>query len=201
MEIQIISPTIQEYAGTRYYLCGNYFQRKGVRLHVKVWRDHKGEIPKGYHVHHKDFNRANNEIDNLELIEKRMHMSLHKKTEKQMEYAKHHIEDIREQAAEWHRSPEGRKWHSEHAKKEWENAGYKTYICTNCGREFTTRHNYADGRNRFCSANCRSTFRRKSGVDDITAYCEQCGRPFHKNKYSDIRYCSIECAVKARWGK
>ena len=39
------------------------------RLHVYVWEYYNGsEVPKGYHVHHKDFNKGNNEIENLVLM-------------------------------------------------------------------------------------------------------------------------------------
>ena len=45
--------------------------------HRIVWKRHKGEIPKGWHVHHKDENKLNNEIDNLELIDAVTHRRLH----------------------------------------------------------------------------------------------------------------------------
>lgn len=44
------------------------------RIHLIVAREFIGEIPKGYHVHHKDGNRQNNDVDNLEII----HPSLHR---------------------------------------------------------------------------------------------------------------------------
>lgn len=39
-------------------------------LHQYVWKKHKGEIPEGYAVKHKDKNRSNNNIENLELVSK-----------------------------------------------------------------------------------------------------------------------------------
>lgn len=54
MEVQRISTTAQRFDGVTYYLCGEYFQRKGRRLHRAVWEHHNGKIPNGYHVHHKD---------------------------------------------------------------------------------------------------------------------------------------------------
>ena len=67
MKVNIISETKQEFNGVVYYKCGEYYQRKGIRLHREVWKYHNGEIPKGYHVHHIDSNKNNNSIDNLEL--------------------------------------------------------------------------------------------------------------------------------------
>lgn len=82
MQVSRISDTIQEFAGERFYLCGLYFQRKGKRLHREAWKYHRGEIPKGFHVHHKDGDRSNNQIENLLLVEKSEHLSMHMTPEK-----------------------------------------------------------------------------------------------------------------------
>ena len=47
--------------------------------HRIIWRRHKGEIPKGWHVHHKDGNRVNNDIENLELIDGAEHARMHRR--------------------------------------------------------------------------------------------------------------------------
>lgn len=80
MEIQKISETAQKFDGVTYYLCGTYFQRKGHRLHRVVWEYHNGEIPDGYHIHHRDGDRSNNDISNLELLEGHEHLSGHMST-------------------------------------------------------------------------------------------------------------------------
>lgn len=47
-------------------------------LHNIVWEKHNGKkIPKGYEIHHKDFNKLNNNIDNLQLITPSEHTKLH----------------------------------------------------------------------------------------------------------------------------
>lgn len=48
------------------------------RLHVYVWEYYNGcEVPKGYHIHHKDHDKNNNEIENLALLSASEHASLH----------------------------------------------------------------------------------------------------------------------------
>jgi len=49
-------------------------------LHQAVWEFHNGEIPTGHHVHHKDEDKENNKIENLELITASDHGKLHSKT-------------------------------------------------------------------------------------------------------------------------
>src|SRR4249920_1704457 len=70
----VISPTIQEFAGDRYYLCGKYFQNVRGRLHLAVWRLHRGEVPPGHHIHHKDDDRSNNDLENLECLTVQEHL-------------------------------------------------------------------------------------------------------------------------------
>ena len=38
-----------------------------------IWRSYNGRIPVGYDIHHRDRNKENNEIKNLELISKSEH--------------------------------------------------------------------------------------------------------------------------------
>lgn len=53
--------------------------RKTLRVHIEVAKAFIGDIPKGYHVHHKDGNKQNNTVDNLEIIHPAKHW---KETEK-----------------------------------------------------------------------------------------------------------------------
>lgn len=50
---------------------------KNVLLHRYVWEKHFGKIPEGYEIHHKDKNRLNYSIDNLELTEIKEHHRQH----------------------------------------------------------------------------------------------------------------------------
>lgn len=45
--------------------------------HCIVWEIHNGEIPLGMQIHHKDFDKTNNSIDNLQLVTPTDHKRLH----------------------------------------------------------------------------------------------------------------------------
>ncbi len=48
-------------------------------LHRWVWRKHHGRYPRqGYHIHHIDEDKYNNDIRNLEEIDGKEHYSLHR---------------------------------------------------------------------------------------------------------------------------
>lgn len=51
--------------------------RGRVKIHRKVWHDTAGPIPGGYVVHHKDGDKANNSIENLECISDAEHRKRH----------------------------------------------------------------------------------------------------------------------------
>lgn len=65
------------FGNRRYTLrrCGYYGATDGQRgyLHRDVWEASHGPIPQGFDIHHRDGNRANNALSNLELFEKAEH--------------------------------------------------------------------------------------------------------------------------------
>lgn len=160
MEVQVISNTVQKFNGESFYLCGFYYQHKGKRLHRTVWEYHNGEIPTGYHVHHIDEDRSNNQISNLKLVEATSHLSGHMSKPERVEKSRKDVQKAIEKAPEWHKSDDGFAWHSAHAKEYWENAPMQTYICSYCGKEYQTRNVRHNG-NHFCHQNCRAAFRRR----------------------------------------
>ena len=172
-----------------------HFGDKVKSLHRVKWEDTYGPIPDGFHVHHKDHNKDNNSIDNLELISREEHLSYHSKLnyENNKEEALERLAKIRPLTVEWHRSEEGRKWHSEHAKKVFNNLDDIELTCENCGKKYITNVGMI-GHSKFCSNACKSAFRRKSGVDNEERACEICGKLFTVNKYSKRRFCSRRCA-------
>ena len=144
----------------RYYQVGRHNDEERL-LHRAVWVDSNGPIPQGYVVHHKDHNWRNNSIENLELIEMSQHLSDHMKERyDDPEYVKSNEESLKkavEAAKEWHQSPEGRKWHSEHGKRSWVNKKKHPINCQVCGKEHMTAF---PGRTRFCSVNVKEKARQ-----------------------------------------
>ena len=54
-----------------------YYKHANIFMHRYVWEFYNGEIPEGYEIHHKDLNRNNNDIENLECISVSDHRKLH----------------------------------------------------------------------------------------------------------------------------
>ena len=185
---------------TGYYLC-HEIAGSGSRLHRDIWEYYNCEIPKGYEIHHKDHNKDNNDITNLQLMKKSEHSRLHGKelTEEEREWRRQNLtKNARPIASEWHKSEAGRKWHRNQQTKVWENKEKRTYICDNCGKEFETTNSYSEKHNKFCSNACKSAYRRKIGADNVEKVCEYCGKIFISNKYSKRRYCGRSCAAYGR---
>lgn len=189
------------YPGTpdgRYFFSGKDRIGKGVRrLHRVIWEHHNGPIPDGYDIHHKDGNTLNNDPENLECIPAHDHRSHH--TRKRMAenpgLFRDALEKARLAAPAWHRSPEGRAWHSKNARENPPTYEEGQITCKHCGTVFTGKIKLGE----YCSKNCVSAARRKSGVDDEDRKCVYCGKEFRINRYSRTACCGQSCAAKQRW--
>src|SRR5690606_21816580 len=152
----------QDFNGKRYRLYKNerYYSRGCRRMHEVVWESRNGKRPEGYHIHHKDGNTHNNDIENLSLVRASLHHRFEskKRHKEDPEYSKKFHEAGIEAAKEWHASEEGRKWHSEHGKRTWINREYKTLKCEVCGKGYKSRHS---ARSKYCHQNCKAKALRK----------------------------------------
>ena len=164
MQVIKLSEKKQEFQGKVYYLCGNYFQRDGIRLHREVWKSRNGKIPKGYAVHHIDEDRANNDISNLDLLLRSEHTSLHQKG-----HNRPFSQNTLDVAAKWHGSADGIEWHKQHYEDFKDRLHRKAeFVCEFCGKKYVAE---IKKENRFCSNNCKSAWRRKAGLDNIEKIC------------------------------
>lgn len=163
------------------------------RLHRYVWFYFNGEIPEGFDIHLINEDKGDNDIDNLCCLPRHDHQRGHglEKVQNNPEKIKRDFSKGCRYAAQWHRSEAGKKWHSEHGKKQ---IKPKEYICQYCGKRYISLKFAA---NKFCSNKCRAAARRKSGVDNEIRCCEMCGKEFSANKYSKTRFCSKSCTTKA----
>ena len=193
------------YPNSPYLSDGRYFKgwvdERKTYLHRYVWECNNGEIPKGYHVHHKDYNFSNNEIENLELVHASKHLSDHYKNQSQeFKDEKNRIlqECARPEAAKWHRSEAGRKWHRKHA------IGtiigdVRELVCKECGESFETS---LKREVKFCSRKCKSRYNmrvdRSIGKWDEERQCIVCGEKFKIYKWSKGKTCSKKCAAYLR---
>lgn len=166
-----------------------------IRLHRYVWEFYNNKIPTGYQIHHIDYNKENNNIENLQILSIKEHMQIHGKIKASDKnwLKKFQIKGI-EKAKEWHKSKNGIIWH----KKHYNNIKNKLHqtinlICQNCNNNFDTIN---IGINKFCSNNCKSAYRRKLGVDNEERYCTNCNTKFTTNKYKKTKYCSRNCIYK-----
>ena len=181
----------------RLYTGETYFSRGRKRLHIELWKYFNGEIPRSFDIHHKDGNTFNNAIENLEIIQSKIHQKEHgkKRAVKFPEWVIDFQTKGIEAAKVWHKSKAGREWHKQHAAKiNFGNITYGNKICEVCNSDFiaNTKHQ------RFCSNRCKSQYRRNNKADYITATCEYCGEQFTHSKYSKQRYCSKSCGAKSR---
>lgn len=169
---------------------------KRVLMHRYVWSYYNGEIPNGYVIHHKDENRGNNAIDNLECLSNYAHSKYHG-LHKPPERAKKDIETlhhVRHKATVWHKSEDGREWHRCHMKDLRQRGVFKSKRkCVYCGNEYIGE---SHGGNTFCSDVCKSAWRRKSGLDDEERECVMCGNKFMTNKYGKTKTCSRSCGMR-----
>ena len=130
-----------------------------IRAQVWVWKYFHGEIEKGVHIHHKDGNKSNNEISNLEKMTVKEHFSKHNSNER---IAKNliHVATIRPLTKKWHASDEGLEWHRQHGINTWNQRPLRTTQCKNCGKIIHSK----SWRSKFCSNVCKSAERRKKSV-------------------------------------
>lgn len=181
---------------TGYYLNGTL----GVRAHRYVYAKAFGSIPPGYHVHHKDEDKSNNELDNLELLLAGEHIAYHGSKRaldpEWLEWSRNNMAaTARPAASKWHGSEAGLAWHREHAKISLLAKEPQDFICAQCETPFSALSN---GRIRFCSNACKSASRRAASTDDVTRNCGYCAEPFQINQYKKTRTCSRSCANRLR---
>ncbi len=72
-----------KYSGKSWHLNQHGYYYNGnlkIGLHKYIWEEAYGPVPVGYVIHHKDEDKLNNDLDNLECLTDREHRDLHGKS-------------------------------------------------------------------------------------------------------------------------
>lgn len=64
-----------------YRVIQNNRETLGVKIleHRMVWEEINGKIPSGYVIHHRNYNKLDNRIENLEIMTRSEHINIHRK--------------------------------------------------------------------------------------------------------------------------
>src|ERR1035437_715100 len=141
----------------RVYFSGWIFYKGEIKktyLHRFKWTIERGEIPKGFHIHHKDGDTINNEIDNYECMEGRAHLSYTNKNVSP-ELKQFRIDTLRKhqyKSAKWHKSKKGSEWHKQHGRNTFIGSETKRK-CLECGKEFISTTKYKEVK--WCGHKCK----------------------------------------------
>ena len=211
-------PETVEFNGVTYRLMGSgkYYlsqystnkerQTKAKGLHVAIWEYYNNKsVPDGYCIHHKDGNTFNNDISNLECIERtehlRYHATLYNNDPKNKQIVEKSLELAREASKNWHRSKEGRDWHSKHGKEVMKKRLPINLTCKYCGKSFQSIQPWA----KYCSSKCADKMRTKTNRVEVHGTCIVCGKEFistkSKKQKLTTRFCSKSCRNKYAYTK
>jgi len=168
-----------------------YLHYKNKPCHRIIWEQDVGPIPKGFEIHHVDGNKLNNSFDNLQCLSKSDHMKLHALLS--LERRSKCMSKNSKKVHAWLSTEVGKKFLSDKAKKQFQDRPLHKCVCAECGKEFDSKHVRVT---KFCSNNCMSRDRRKSGLDNETRSCVICSEPFVINKYQLTKTCSKPCRAK-----
>lgn len=141
------------YGGLKFVLNENGYYRcweqghKGLRLHRYIWEIENGQIPEGFHIHHKNENKRNNHISNFELLTDSEHGKQHRE-----QFMGVRIQP--ELSAEWRKKNYEASKHLLHENVEIE--------CAVCG-EVVMKRKYA----KYCSKKCNNKYNNNKAKASI----------------------------------
>ena len=145
----------------RIFPADKYLKRGGKYLHREAWRVAFGAIPDGCHIHHRDSDRKNNLLENLECLPAKIHLQETLKNNPKRSFNA----EAREKAADWHRSDEGRLWHRRHAERaqNWTKWKREPKDCSQCKTSFDALVRKSGNTQVYCSSACKVKAYRERG--------------------------------------
>ena len=184
--VEIISEKRQKFNGTIYAMDSQGHYVRGASIHRDIWFYYHGEIPEGYVIHHVDKNKANNHIENLQLLTSGEHVALHtKKTpvEKTCPVCGKKFVPPRTKLNQIYCSSVCNAIRKKKPLIE--------KICPVCGKSFAVKHR--DSKRIFCSHDCSYICKKKY----TKKICPICKKEFIVNaKNKRKKTCSPSCGVK-----
>jgi hypothetical protein len=148
----------RKYFGKRFWRNKGGYWVNGMPIHAQrwVWINHFGTIPEGMDIHHRDGDKENNDISNLEMLSRSEHLKRH------WQEGRFDLNQRRIQLAEarkWLKTPEGRIKQSQSSKEAWKNRKTTELRCHECDHPFNSTQPWA----KFCSGLCGTkTWRRNA---------------------------------------
>ena len=186
-KVEIIDEKHQKFLGVTYHEEKSGTYRQVVGIHQAVYEYYYGEIPKDHHIHHVDWHKSNNSIDNLQMLTKTEHLKIHRP--KGYEMATHQkktfICEVCGKEYEAHCSGKNRFCSPEYRNKQF------TKICEWCGKTFIT----GTKESKCCSISCAQRLLHKDHREIRT--CVICGKTFSAPKSKAQKTCSTECRFKS----
>ncbi|MFW9602453.1 MAG: HNH endonuclease [Prevotella sp.] len=169
-------------------------------LHQYVYEEDNGPIPQGYDVHHRNENKSDNSISNLELLTMAEHQEEHLEQNRQngfrlSKYVEEHFDEVQGLAKL------GKKGlYTGRAKRKKLARGH--IDCGYCGESFIP-HNKARTDTKYCSTTCRDAGNRAAKEP---TKCSDCGELFeavskHAKKCPECRTASRSKAINVLYWK
>ena len=190
-KVEIIDEKRQKFNGITFYKRSSGHYHCGMGLHQAVWLYYFGLISEGYEIHHKNENKDDNNIENLQSLSKGDHSKIHNKLK--LENRKKIKVVCNECGKEFEAYDCGKnRFCSDYCQSKYRHKKDKiTKKCAVCGKEFVTA---AYTNVKYCSPQCVGKARRKRK----TIQCSYCGKNFTVHQNSTQIYCSKECQHNGR---
>jgi len=155
-----VSKEVKVYFGKKFYLQSSGYWVNWMPIHAQrwVWICHNGMPPDGMDVHHKNGDKGNNEIENLELLNRSDHLKKHWE-EGRFDLEKRRLQLDKVRPIDWLKSDEGRRAISEKGRAVWKERKATAIACGYCGKQAFFKR-WA----RFCCKSCYMKWRHRAGL-------------------------------------
>ena len=160
-------------------------------IYKAVWRYFYGEIPPNYEIHHKDFDKYNDDISNLQMLTKEEYKKIHSESGKKADGRQILKLVCKTCGKEYQAVNVGRNGYC--SKKCAQKALPEVRICEICDKKFSISKYEST---KCCSKKCMVEYvKNKTHKKRI---CPFCGKEFDTYKKRTQRYCSRDCYFRAK---